>query len=440
MDSDGGGSPGLAMALQTVRALCLLAFFATAWGQPAIPDTPVGRNFAAMLGALNSRDRNVVAKYIERYGRGESPDGIVRLSAQLSPLKLVRIVNSDRLQLEFVVETVNGLQLLGFLEVEDAEPARVAFSLPWTPVLPGATVIGYEIDAAERTRVIEALSAKLKQFYVLAEPAGKMAEALAKHQRDGAYDAATNGWLFANTLTEDLRKISDDKHLVVSFSPIANGPPVRSPYVPGPPLINPADCGFERAETLAGDIGYIKIDQFIDPSRCGPKAAEALMSVKGAEALVFDLRDAAGGQAGMVTLLLGQLLDEPVRLSALRSREPAGIQELHLGTRIPGLNLATTPVYVLTSSKTFSAAEWFAYDLQALKRATVVGEVTAGGAHPSRPERIDERFAMNLPYAEVVNPITGGNWERSGVQPQVRATAAEALDTALRLARQSTSK
>jgi C-terminal processing protease CtpA/Prc len=164
------------------------------------------------------------------------------------------------------------------------------------------------------------------------------------------------------------------------------------------------------------------------------------MSVKDAKALIFDLRDAVGGHAGMVAFLFGQLLDEPVRLSALRSREPAQVQELHLGERVPGLDFAATPVYVLTSSKTFSAAEWFAYDLQALKRGTVVGEVTAGGAHTSRPERIDERFGMNLPYAEAVNPITGGNWERSGVQPVVRTTAADALDTALQLARQSTSR
>jgi hypothetical protein len=422
------------MILQTVRALGLLAVVVPAWSQPTIPATPAGRNFAAMLDALNSRDRDVIAKYIARYGHGESPDGAARLSEQLTPLRVVRIVKSDRLQLEFVVETTKGLRLLGILRVEDAEPARVAFSLPWTPILPGATVIGYDIDAAERSHVIEALSAMLKQSYVLEEPAEKMAEALAKHQAGGDYDGVTNGWIFANALTEDVRKISGDKHLVVGFSPIANGAPVRGPYGMDPRLAGSADCGFERSETLPGDIGYIKIDQFIDPNRCESKAAEVLRSVKGSKALVFDLRDAVGGNAGMVTFLIGQLFDQPVRLSALRSRDPAEFRELHWATHLPGLSFAATPVYVVTSSKTFSAAEWFAYDLQALKRATVVGEVTAGGAHPSRPERIDERFEVNLPYAEAVNPITGGNWERSGVQPVVRVAAADALSTALDLA------
>ena len=421
-----------------LRTLCLLAVLTTAWSEPTVPDTPVGRNFSAMLDALNSHDRDVVASYIAQYGRGESPDAVMRLSRQLSPLKLVRIVRSDRLRLEFVVEAANGLRLLGLLRVEDAEPARVALSLPWTPVAPGATVIGYDIDAAERSRVIEGLAAKLKQFYVLAQPAEKMAEALARHRRDGDYDNVTNGWVFANTLTADLRKVSGDKHLLVSFSPIANGPPVRSPYGAAPRPTNRADCGFARSETLPGDIGYIKIDQFVDPNTCRSKATEVLTSVAHAKALVFDLRDAVGGQAGMVTFILGQLFDAPAQLSAVRSREPAGTQELHMGKPVAGLGFSATRVYVLTSSKTFSAAEWFAYDLQALKRATIIGEVTAGGAHIARPERIDERFGMNLPYAEAINPITASNWEHSGVQPDVRVSAAEAPGAALSQARRQT--
>ena len=428
------------MILSSVRALCLLLIFtASAWSQATIPDTPVGRNFSAMLNALNSRDRNVIAKYTAQYGRGESPDDVLRTSEQVGRLTLVRIVKSDRLELQFVVETANGLQLLGMLRVEDAEPPHIAFSLPWTPILAGATVIGYDIDAATRSQVIEGVAGKLKQFYVLAQPAEKMAEVLAQHQRDGDYKDVTNGWVFANRLTEDLQKISSDKHLVVSFSPVANGPPVRSPYVDPRPT-NPANCGFERSETLPGDIGYVRINQFVDPNTCKPKAIEVLTSLAGVKGLVFDLRDAVGGHAGMVTFILGQLFDGSVQLSAIRSRETASVQPLHRAERVPGLGFAATPVYVLVSSKTFSAAEWFAYDLQALKRATIVGETTKGGAHTARPERIDARFGMNLPYAEAVNPITGGNWERSGVQPEVAVPAADALSAALQLARQRTSK
>ena len=425
------------MMWPTIRGLSLLLVFtSSAWSQVTIPDTPVGRNFSAMLDALNSRDRDVIAKYTAQYGRGESPDDAMRTMGQLGRLSLVRIVQSDRLRLQFIVEAANGLQLLGMLTVEDAGPARVAFSLPWTPILPGATVIGYDIDVATRTHVIEEVAAKLRQFYVLAEPAKKMADALAQHQRDGDYDDVTNGWVFANRLTEDLQKISNDKHLVVSFSPVANGPPMRSPYTVDPRLTNRADCGFERSEKLPGEIGYIKIDQFVDPNMCKPKAIEVLTSLVGVKALVFDLRDAVGGHAGMVTFILGQLFDESVQLSAIRSREPAALQQLHVAERVSGLSFGATPVYVLTSSKTFSAAEWFAYDLQALKRAKIVGETTRGGAHTARPERIDARFGMNLPYAEVINPITGGNWEGSGVQPDVRVPAADALSAALQLARQ----
>ena len=342
------------MTLQIRRALGLLLVLApSAWSQVTIPDTPVGHNFSAMLGALNSRDREVVSKYIAQYGRGESPDDILRTSEQVGRLQLVRILKSDRLGLQFIVETASGLQLLGMLRVEDSEPARVAFSLPWTPVLPGATVIGYDIDAATRSHVVEEVAGKLRRFYVLGEPAEKMADALAQHQRNGDYDDVTNGWVFANRLTEDLQTISNDKHLVVSFGPVANGPPVRSPYTVDARPANRADCGFERSETLPGEIGYVKIDQFVDPNVCRQKVVEALTSLVGVKGLVFDLRDAVGGHAGMATFILGQLFDEPVQLSAIRSREPPAVQPLHAAAHVSGLSFAATPVYVLTSSKTF---------------------------------------------------------------------------------------
>ena len=55
------------------------------------------------------------------------------------------------------------------------------------------------------------------------------------------------------------------------------------------------------------------------------------------------------------------------------------------------------PVYVLTSNKTFSAAEEFTYNLKNLKRATIIGETTGGGAHPGGVMPVAERFNMFVP-------------------------------------------
>jgi len=79
---------------------------------------------------------------------------------------------------------------------------------------------------------------------------------------------------------------------------------------------------------------------------------------------------------------------------------------------------------------TFSGGEAFAYDLQNLKRATLVGETTEGAAHPRDVYRINEHFWMGIPNARPVSPITQTNWERTGVKPDIEVPAELALKTA----------
>jgi C-terminal processing protease CtpA/Prc len=101
---------------------------------------------------------------------------------------------------------------------------------------------------------------------------------------------------------------------------------------------------------------------------------------------------------------------------------------------VPGKRLAVTPAFVLTSPRTFSGAEEFSYNLKSLKRATLVGETTGGGAHPTRGERIDDRFVIAVPFARAINPITRTNWEGTGVEPDTKVPASDALSTAQKLA------
>ncbi|MGB6235267.1 MAG: S41 family peptidase, partial [Candidatus Acidiferrales bacterium] len=103
---------------------------------------------------------------------------------------------------------------------------------------------------------------------------------------------------------------------------------------------------------------------------------------------------------------------------------------------VSGKRLAAQPAYVLTSHRTFSGGEEFTYDLQQLKRATIVGEVTGGGAHPVAGHRIDDHFEIGVPFAKAINPISHTNWEGTGVIPGVKVPAADALTTAQNLATQ----
>jgi C-terminal processing protease CtpA/Prc len=90
------------------------------------------------------------------------------------------------------------------------------------------------------------------------------------------------------------------------------------------------------------------------------------------------------------------------------------------------------PLYVLTDGETYSAAECLAYTLQSLAAAVVVGERTAGGAHPTRSFVIREaEIVVTVPVRNMINPRTGTNWEGAGVKPDLEVPAGLALETAL---------
>jgi len=101
---------------------------------------------------------------------------------------------------------------------------------------------------------------------------------------------------------------------------------------------------------------------------------------------------------------------------------------------VPGPRLAGKPVFVLTSKHTFSGAEEFTYNLKNLKRATIIGETTGGGAHPVSGHRIDDHFMIGVPFARAVNPVSKTNWEGTGVEPDVKVPADQALDVAKKTA------
>ena len=167
----GGSNPSLS-ATSLARGLLLFFLCVSANAQPSAPDTPAGRTLSAMLAALDSGDRTVVSDYIARYGHGESADDVLRSVQQVGRLDLAEIVTSEPLRVQFIVRSAAaGFRALGMLEVENADPARVTFSAPWTPVPPKAVVVGFKVDASARQRVIASVAEKLRDRYVLPEPA-----------------------------------------------------------------------------------------------------------------------------------------------------------------------------------------------------------------------------------------------------------------------------
>ncbi|MBT9330534.1 S41 family peptidase [Paracidobacterium acidisoli] len=291
------------------------------------------------------------------------------------------------------------------------------------------------LDAGERQRVIDRAGADLKKYYFDHGVAEKTAEALLTHEKNGDDDAATHGASFAALLTAQMRDASADMHLVVEYSqnPLPSGPPVQT--AEGMARFRSAmlqqHCMIRKTEILPHDIGYLKLDFFPDDSVCGNEVREAMASLNHADAIIFDLRDNSGGFPDTVSLVASYLFDHPVYMYG-----PRGAPTVESWTHSPvaGNNLANKPVYVLTSGTTWSGAEQFSYDLKMLKRATLVGETTRGGTHAGVFHRIDDHFGMGIPEERPINPYGKTDWEGVGVTSDVKVKAADALETAVRLA------
>jgi hypothetical protein len=422
-----------------------IALGAPALAQVAIPDTPAGRVLSAWLEAFNSGDRALAEAYMEKHGgAGQSVDGMLGFRNQTGGFELLGIDNSDPLAIEYrVKERAGPTQAVGRLVVAEGEPPRVTSSL-LRAMPPGAAVAGFAIDAETRNRVIDNAIAKLKEIYVLEDEAMAMAEALDERRARGDYDNVTSGDEFAMLLTEHLREVSMDLHLGVNFSPVAM-PAMPPPTAAPPPAaleqmrrqMEQINCGFEKLEILPGNVGYLKFNMFAPPDICGETATTAMAFLQNVAALIVDMRDNTGGAPQMVAYVTTYLFGERTHLNDLWTRSTGVTQEFWTNPELPGKRLATQPVYVLTSSRTFSGGEEFTYNLQSLGRATIVGETTGGGAHPVRGERLDDRFTIAVPFARAINPITKTNWEGTGVAPDIAVAAADALDRAKELVRQS---
>lgn len=304
-----------------------------------------------------------------------------------------------------------------------------------------APAMAQSLTANDRAEIVANAASLIEQRYVDAAKARTIAASLRKHGRNWT---TTDPEAFAEEVTEWLRRTTGDGHLGLSYSkdPIpegageANFSAAEMEKWYGPQL----NHGIEKIERLPGNIMLLDLRVFPPPAMAGDVFAAALSVVAQGDALIIDLRNNAGGMETS-RLLMGYLLEGGQPLSGEYNR-PANRHSAGVSPDwVPGRRFGSAkPVFVLTSRKTFSAAEAVAYDLQALKRATIVGETTGGGAHPFEYRRIHPHFAVDLPEGRSINPITGGNWQDVGVKPDVAVPADQALDVALKLARDAIAK
>jgi hypothetical protein len=304
-----------------------------------------------------------------------------------------------------------------------ASPVPVIQS-PSTP--PNTTAEQKSLDAKVPQEIVEKFAVALRERYVFPEVGEQVARKISAELIAGHYNSLTKPITLASRLSADAAAIAHDKHLRVwsTTEPQSQSSPEKMPHT---------EAGITRADKLAGGIGYIEVTGFPPAVFFKRTVDRAMSSLVGSRTLIIDVRRNGGGDPQAVSYLVSFLLPPGQPINDIVSR----IEKTKTFTRqsyrsVPTpVSFAGKTVFVLISNKTFSGGEEFAYDIQALKRGTLVGEVTGGGANPTGPADLGHGIVASIPLGRAENPITKTNWEGKGVQPDIPVPPSNALREAI---------
>ena len=303
-----------------------------------------------------------------------------------------------------------------------------------------ANPVVFSMYADSKTALVKGVANGIVSHYVFPDIAERVARDLQTRLDAGDYFAIHDPVALGEKITADILAIANDKHIRLRFSASATSPPGpqgASGQAEAEYRARCLDCNFgvERVERLPINIGYVELRGFMRTDLAGEAIAAAMTLIANTDALIFDLRRNGGGYPETVALVSSYLLDEPRHLNSFYLREGDKTRQFWTQPWVPGRKYGETkPVFVLISPATFSAAEEFAYNLQCLKRATIFGESSRGGAHPGEFHWITPHYSLCIPGGRAINPITHSNWEGCGVEPDARVPHADALRTAQLLA------
>jgi hypothetical protein len=413
--------------------LCLLCALlpSLALPDPALPDTPAARAFAAWLDMLNDPDHEDA--FLKSYQSWFTRASVEEWRAGVGGYDLLEVYASEPDNIFFRVKQRRWpVEEFGRLEVDSKSPTSLEALGTWR-VPAGARVEPIKLDAAASVRVVERVAELLQEFHADAATGKQLAAALRKRAARGAYRGISYGDALARQITTDLRETSGDRHLELRFSYAVSTPEsdaLQAAEESRRALA--ANCGFRKAEHLKPNIGYLKIDFFPDAETCAPTTAAAMNFLADSDVLILDLRDNNGGRGSGADFLMSYLFAAAVHVSDEYRRAEDATTEGWTLAYVPGKRFVGKPVYVLISSRTFSAGEAVAYALHDQKRATLVGETTVGGSGTIEFKPIDAHFTVVIPTGRVTGAVAKQAWVGKGVEPDIKVPAAEALEAALK--------
>lgn len=327
---------------------------------------------------------------------------------------------------------LTGLLLIVFFLADDA-PCIAQEKADQTPL-----VIKPELTRS----LIDSIREALNRYYIFPDIAQKMHANVNARFKAGAYNKIKNPRELANYIEQDLRKVYNDGHLSIRYDPgmarELTDTTKRSKrnddgLAEAIKKEQTGNFGFQKIEILPGNIGYLQLHQFSGFTReTQPTATAAFRFLSHTNALIIDLRQNGGGSPWTVNLMESYFFPQKTHMNDIVDRVQKDTVRMWTDPEDAQGVILDAPLYILTSRRTFSGAEDFAYGMQAVKRSIIVGDTTGGGAHPVRPLAIGHDFIAWVPFARSLNPYTNTDWEGTGVIPEIPVAADQALDAAVK--------
>ncbi|SHG35313.1 S41 family peptidase [Pedobacter caeni] len=280
--------------------------------------------------------------------------------------------------------------------------------------------------------LVDSVSASLKKHYIFPDKADAMVKYMKAQLQKGVYKKLVNPQQLAQQIHNDIRGIHYDAHLHIAYEPQMQAPKALSPEqlarARKEELSAEKENNFnlQKVEVLPGNIGYFRFNGFTSQTAAAQATLNAALTfLSNTKVLMIDLRFNGGGSA-TAPLSSYFFKDKTHLFDNVNTFSKDTLSFYTDPSSTTGLVL-TMPVYIITSKNTASAAEAFSASMQALKRATIVGDTTLGVSHQTGFFPLGNGFLAKIPFARPVSTSVFKDWEGTGVIPDVVITEEKGL-------------
>ena len=270
----------------------------------------------------------------------------------------------------------------------------------------------------------------VNEHYVETTKINELATFLNSNLEKGSYQEISSYPQLAKALSHDLQLQTNDGHLYLEVAPQSNKVAANQVDWQEAELAQEKklNFGFTELAILEENIGYLKIVEFMNPERGIDTVIAAMKFLETTSALIIDLRQNGGGYGGLAEYLASYFFEEEPKLLSMSHYREKEVTTYYTYSSpfVVGKRRLNQPLFILVDKGTASAAEWFAYTLQACKKGIVVGETTAGAANRNNYFTVDQYLRLSISVGKPIVEATKENWEGKGIKPDIVCAADEA--------------